>query len=77
LAAAEDAFVPVQFPSVLFALSLEAIHLHKHNKSQNKHHSSQHHDGTITHIVLDLLHQLELFYRKQQTRRRNEMRVKE
>jgi hypothetical protein len=32
------------------------------------------HNGTITHLVLDLLHRLELFYRKQHTRRRNEMR---
>jgi hypothetical protein len=30
--------------------------------------------GTITHLVLDLLHWLELFYGKQKTSRRNEMR---
>jgi hypothetical protein len=29
---------------------------------------------TITHLVLELLQRLELFYGKQQTRRRNEMR---
>jgi hypothetical protein len=34
---------------------------------------AQHHN-TITHLVLDLLHRLELFYGKQQTSRRNEMR---
>jgi hypothetical protein len=35
--------------------------------------TAQHH-GTITHLVLDLLHRLELFYGKQHTSRRNEMR---
>jgi hypothetical protein len=37
--------------------------------------TAQHH-GTITHLVLDLLHRLELFYEKQKTSRRNEMRDK-
>jgi len=36
--------------------------------------TAQHH-STITHLVLDLLHRLELFYGKQQTSRRNEMIV--
>jgi hypothetical protein len=38
------------------------------------HHNAAQHHGTITHLVLDLLHRLELFYGKQQTSRRNEMR---
>jgi hypothetical protein len=43
---------------------------HKKVRTNN---TAQHH-GTITHLVLDLLHRLELFYRKQQTSRRNEMK---
>jgi hypothetical protein len=41
----------------------------------NTQHKAQLHN-TITHRVrvLDLLHRLELFYRKQQTSRRNEIR---
>jgi hypothetical protein len=39
-----------------------------------QHHTTQRHMSTITHLVLDLLHRLELFYEKQKTRRRNEMR---
>jgi hypothetical protein len=35
--------------------------------------TAQHH-GTITHLVLEFPHRLELFYGKQQTSRRNEMR---
>jgi hypothetical protein len=46
----------------------------RHDDKQNN--NTAQHQGTITHLVLVLvLHQLELFYGKQQTSRRNEMRV--
>jgi hypothetical protein len=44
----------------------------RHIKSETTPHK---HHGTITHLVLDLLHRLELLYGKQQTSRRNEMKV--
>jgi hypothetical protein len=46
----------------------------KYQQQQQQQQQQQHH-GTITHRVFDLLHRLELFYRKQQTSRRNEISV--
>jgi hypothetical protein len=51
----------------------------KNDEDDNYHHFDEEiglirHIGTITHLVLDLLHRLELFYGKQQTSKRNEMR---
>jgi hypothetical protein len=40
----------------------------KHKNSVVKSNSQKQHHRTITHLVLDLLHRLELFYGKQQTR---------
>jgi hypothetical protein len=37
-------------------------------------HNNALHHNTITHLLLDLLHRFELFYGKQQTSRRNEIR---
>jgi hypothetical protein len=45
----------------------------QNNNNNNNNNTAQHH-GTITHLVLDLLHRLELFYGKQQTSRTNEMK---
>ena len=45
------------------------------NGQQQQHNNTAQHHGTITHLVLELLHRLELFYGKQQTSWRNEIRV--
>jgi hypothetical protein len=42
-------------------------------EKQSQNNTAQRH-GPITHLVLELLQRLELFYGKQQTSRRNEMR---
>jgi hypothetical protein len=43
-------------------------------EKQSQNNTAQRHMSTITHLVLELLQRLELFYGKQQTSRRNEMR---
>jgi hypothetical protein len=43
-------------------------------RTTNKNNNNAQHHGIITHLVLDLLHRLQLFNGKQQSSRRNKMR---
>lgn len=60
--------------ATLANLQQPSIELRQHTLRTNNNTAQHQHHVTITHIVLDLPHRLELLYGKQQTSRRSEMR---